>query len=126
MTNQAFTNAQLDERYTPLFDRIAEGSIEREQNRTLAHEAVEWLKESGFTALRVPQRYGGAGITLPQFFRLPVQLGAADSNLPQSLRAHFGFIEYRLEDKEEALRERGLRQVGEGETVGAATSERPR
>lgn len=124
MTDQALTDAQLDERYAPLFERIAEGSIEREQSRAPAYEAVQWLKDAGFTSLRVPHRYGGAGITLPQFFRLLTQLGAADSNLPQILRAHFGFIEYRLEGNDEAVRAKWLAHVLKGETVGAATSER--
>ncbi|WOD15521.1 acyl-CoA dehydrogenase family protein [Paraburkholderia kirstenboschensis] len=124
MTGAILSDVQLDERYVPIFDRIAEGSIARERNRELAHDAVKWLKESGFTALRVPRAYGGGGITLPQFFRQLTRLGAADSNLPQILRAHFGFIEYRLEGNDEALRRRWLERVANGETVGAATSER--
>ncbi|MGF6772271.1 alkylation response protein AidB-like acyl-CoA dehydrogenase [Paraburkholderia sp. GAS199] len=124
MTSTQLTDAQLDERYAPIFERIADGSIEREQNRELAYDAVKWLKESGFTALRVPRAYGGGGITLPQFFRQLSRLGAADSNLPQILRAHFGFIEYRLESTDEAQRRRWLERVANGETVGAATSER--
>jgi alkylation response protein AidB-like acyl-CoA dehydrogenase len=124
MTTQPLTSADLDARFSELFDRIAQGSIDREQNRTLAHEPVQWLKASGFTSLRVPRRYGGGGITLPQFFALLTQLGAADSNLPQILRAHFGFIEYRLEGRDETLREHWLTRVAKGETVGAATSER--
>ncbi|MFP3480986.1 acyl-CoA dehydrogenase, partial [Burkholderia sp. SIMBA_057] len=63
-------DAELDARFAPIFERIAAGSIEREQNRELAYDAVRWLKEAGFTALRVPKRYGGSGATLPQFFRL--------------------------------------------------------
>ena len=69
MTGHILTDAQLDERYAPIFECIADGSIEREQNRELARDAVKWLKESGFTALRVPRAYGGSGVTLPQFFR---------------------------------------------------------
>jgi alkylation response protein AidB-like acyl-CoA dehydrogenase len=124
MTHPVPENAELDERFAPIFERIAAGAIEREQERALAFDAVKWLKDSGFTALRVPRRYGGAGVTLAQFFRLLSKLGAADSNLPQILRAHFGFIEYRLEGDDEAVRERWLRRVANGETVGAATSER--
>jgi len=124
MTGAILSDAQLDEHYAPIFERIAEGSIEREQKRELAYDAVKWLKESGFTALRVPRAYGGGGITLPQFFRQLSRLGAADSNLPQSLRSHFGFIEYRLEDTDEALRRRWLERVVNGDTFGSAHSER--
>ena len=117
-------DAELDARFAPVFERIAAGSIEREQNRELAYEAVRWLKEAGFTALRVPKRYGGSGVSLPQFFRLLTRLGEADSNLPQILRLNSGFIESRLESDDEALRERWLPKIAAGETVGAAISER--
>jgi len=83
-------DAALLARFAPVFERIAAGAVEREQNRELAYEAVQWLRDAGFTALRVPRRYGGEGITLPQFFRLLVRLGEADSNLPQILRLSFG------------------------------------
>ena len=72
-------DAELDARFAPVFARIAEGNIEREQRRELAYEPVRWLKEAGFTALRVPRRYGGLGATLPQFFRLLTRLAEADS-----------------------------------------------
>ncbi|MEI5997451.1 acyl-CoA dehydrogenase family protein [Paraburkholderia bengalensis] len=116
--------AELDARFAPIFERIAAGSIEREQKRELAHEPVSWLKEAGFTALRVPTRYGGGGATLPQFFRLLTRLGEADSNLPQILRLNAGFIESMLESDDESLRERWLTKIAAGEVVGAAISER--
>jgi alpha-ketoglutarate-dependent taurine dioxygenase/alkylation response protein AidB-like acyl-CoA dehydrogenase len=117
-------DAVLDTRFSDLFERIAAGAVEREQNRELAYEAVQWLRDAGFTALRVPKRYGGDGITLPQFFRLLVKLGEADSNLPQILRLNFGFIETRLESNDEASRERWLGLAANGVLFGAAISER--
>ena len=118
------TDSELDARFAPVFERIAAGSIEREQKRELAYEPVQWLKEAGFTSLRVPRRYGGSGATLPQFFRQLTRLGEADSNLPQILRLNFGFIENRLESGDETLRERWLTKIAAGELVGAAISER--
>ncbi|MFM0644240.1 acyl-CoA dehydrogenase family protein [Paraburkholderia bryophila] len=117
-------DAALQARFADVFERIAAGAVAREQHRELAYEAVQWLREAGFPALRVPQRYGGGGVTLPQFFRLLISLGAADSNLPQILRLNFGFIENRLEDSDEAIRARWLTRVANGELVGAALSER--
>ena len=55
-------------RFEPIFARIAEGSIARENDRELPYEAVQWLKDAGFTSLRVPVEHGGSGVTLPQFF----------------------------------------------------------
>ncbi|SAL44977.1 acyl-CoA dehydrogenase [Caballeronia terrestris] len=123
-TQAPLGDAQLLERFSEVFEHIAAGAVEREQKRELANDAVRWLKESGFTALRVPREYGGGGVTLPQFFRLLTRLGEADSNLPQILRLNFGFIEMRLESDDETARRRWLTRVAEGETVGAAISER--
>ncbi|RAS37471.1 alpha-ketoglutarate-dependent taurine dioxygenase [Paraburkholderia bryophila] len=117
-------DAALQARFADVFQRIAVGAVAREQKRELAHEAVQWLREAGFPALRVPQRYGGGGVTLPQFFRLLIGLGEADSNLPQILRLNVGFIENLLEGDDEATRERWLTRVANGELVGAALSER--
>ena len=91
--SNAFSSQQLAERFHPIFKRIAEDALRRENDRALAYEAVGWLRESGFGALRVPIADGGLGASPEQFFDLLIELGEADSNLPQVLRAHFGFIE---------------------------------
>ena len=102
---------------------IAEGAPEREADRRLPFEQVEWLREAGFGKLRVPREYGGLGATLPQFFRLLIELGESDSNLPQLLRGHFGFVETRLFHQDGDVRERWLRMIASGVLVGNAQSE---
>ena len=104
----------LFERFVPVFDQIAAGAVARETERTLAHDAVKLLAESGFTAVRVPVEYGGSGVGISQLFTLLARLGEADSNLVQALRAHFATVEsFLLAD--EAQRERWLpRVVGRG------------
>jgi alkylation response protein AidB-like acyl-CoA dehydrogenase len=114
---------ELTERFAPVFARIAEDAVEREADRALPFDAVEWLRESGFGKLRVPREYGGLGATLPQFFRLLIELGAADSNLPQLLRGHFGFVETRLLLDDPEVRDRWLRRIASGVLVGNAQSE---
>lgn len=44
----------LRARFGALFQRIADTAAEREHTRTLAYAPILWLKDSGFTALRVP------------------------------------------------------------------------
>src|SRR4051794_26830687 len=83
----------LAARFRPIFARIAEGAVERERTRTLAHEPVSWLRDAGFGAVRIPKAYGGLGATLPQLFRLLLELGEADSNVSHLLRGHFSFLE---------------------------------
>jgi len=115
---------QLLPRFQDIFERIAQGSIARENDRSLPYDAVQWLKDSGFTALRVPRELGGSGVTLPQFFSLLVRLAEAESNLPQILRVNAGFTELLLERKDDADTHRWLGVIAAGQTFGAATSER--
>ena len=116
------TYAELADRYRPIFAKIAEGAVEREQNRELAHEAVNLLREAGFGALRIPRSQGGGGASLSQLFKLLVELGEADSNLPQILRAHFGFIERLYAEIDPALHAPWLRRAADGAIFGNATT----
>ncbi|ORM57546.1 monooxygenase [Pantoea rodasii] len=114
---------QLAERFRPLFARIRAGAIERELHRQSPAEQIEWLKQSGFTALRVPTLKGGQGATLPELFNLLIELGEADSNLVQSLRGHFGFVENVLSSRDPAFKEQWLARIGRGDIIGPAWSE---
>jgi len=87
------TFAALQARYSPVFDSIATGALERERGRIQPFEQIAWLRETGFTAVLVPPRFGGQGADLHQLFRLLIDLAEADSNLPQVLRSHFSFVE---------------------------------
>ena len=118
------TDAQLAERFRSVFARIAEGAIQRENHRELAYEPVKWLREAGFGALRVPAALGGLGASVEQWFDLLIELGEADSNLPQIFRAHFGFIERLYAEIDPPLQTQWLRRAGEGVVYGNATTER--
>ncbi|MFT4307732.1 MAG: acyl-CoA dehydrogenase family protein [Microbacterium sp.] len=83
-------------RFRPLFARIAETALERERERRLPTEEIVALKRAGFGAVRVPEKYGGDGVSLPQLIELLTELAAADSNIPQALRGHFAYVEDRL------------------------------
>ncbi len=113
----------LLEHFAPVFARIAEGAVWREEHRDLAYEPVAWLREAGLGALRVPQEYGGFGASVPQVFHLLMLLAEADSNLPQIFRAHFGFVEGRLND-DVSTQERWFPRIAAGELFGAAMAER--
>lgn len=130
MTNQAHSTQNfspridaLAQRLRPIFARIADGAIDREENRILAHEAVKWLQGAGFGALRVPVRYGGYGASLPETFALLAELAEADSNLPQIFRAHFAFVEGRLHEGDTPQAAYWLEQVAQGILFGAAMAE---
>jgi alkylation response protein AidB-like acyl-CoA dehydrogenase len=123
-TLRAPTYEELTERFRPVFDRIAERAVERETARRLPFEEVEWLRSAGFGALRVPVELGGSGVTLTQLVALLVDLGAAESNLPQALRPQFAFVEGLLADPGSDRSRRWLAAAVRGVLVGNATSER--
>ncbi|MEX6664822.1 acyl-CoA dehydrogenase family protein [Pseudomonas sp. W2-17] len=113
----------LASRFRPLFQQIAAGSLEREQARTLPYEPIKWLKHAGFGAVRVPREYGGAGASVEQLFQLLIELAEADSNIPQSLRGHFAFVEDQLNSPPTAERDTWFRRFVEGDLVGNAWTE---
>lgn len=115
--------SQLAAIFRPIFDRIAEGAVSREQTRTLPVEQIRWLKEAGFGTVRIPREKGGWGASLPQLVELLTELAQADSNLPQALRAHFAFVEDRLNQPDSPERDRWFRRFLDGELVGSGWTE---
>ncbi|BCT33239.1 acyl-CoA dehydrogenase family protein [Pseudomonas protegens] len=113
----------LAERFRPIFQKIAAGAVEREHSRTLPYEPIQWLKEAGFGALRVPVEYGGGGASLPQLFQLLIELAEADANVPQALRGHFAFAEDRLNAPPGPARDLWFKRFVEGDIVGCAWTE---
>ncbi|MBH0779559.1 acyl-CoA dehydrogenase family protein [Nocardia bovistercoris] len=118
------TDAELLERFGPVFERIAEGALDRETTRRIPLREAGWLAELGFGALRVPVELGGSGVTLRQLFLLLIELGAAESNLVQALRVHFRFTEDRWRERDTERGRRWLARVADGAIVGNASSER--
>lgn len=118
------TDTELLDRFRPVFDRIAEGALDRETTRRIPLDEAALLRDLGFGALRVPRELGGSGASLRQLFGLLIELGAAESNLVQALRVHFRFTEDRLRERDTERGERWLRRIAEGAIVGNASSER--
>jgi len=117
-------DAELLGIFQPVFDRIREGAISREQDRRLPYEEIGWLRAAGFGRLRVPRGDGGLGATVQQLVLLLIRLGAADSNIPQALRGHVGFVEYVLAHPDQEFRAFWSAQLAGGALVGNAESER--
>ncbi|GKS76509.1 acyl-CoA dehydrogenase family protein [Acidovorax sp. SUPP950] len=113
----------IADKYRPIFARIQATALQREQQRQLGHDAIQWLKDARFGALRVPVEHGGDGATLPQLFQLLVELAEADSNIVQALRGHFAFVEDRLNAPRDAANIVWLRRFAEGDLAGNAWTE---
>ena len=103
--------------FRPIFAEIAASAAERDLNRGLPHEAIRRLKEAGFGAVRLPVEAGGKGASLPQFFNLLIELSAADSNVTQALRGHFGFTEDILNTRDSERRGIWFVRIGGGEII---------
>lgn len=113
----------LANRFRPLFRQIATGNVVREQGRDLPRESILLLKQAGFGAVRVPVEHGGAGASVPQLFELLIELAEADSNIPQALRAHFAFVEDRLNAPPGPARDAWFARFVAGELVGNGWTE---
>ncbi|PYB70284.1 acyl-CoA dehydrogenase family protein [Rhizobium wuzhouense] len=113
----------LAERFRPIFAQIAEGTTERELNRKLPVDEIAALKAAGFGALRIPEAEGGSGATLPELFNLLIELSAADSNITQALRGHFGFLEDVVNRPAGPERKRWVERIVAGDIVGNAWTE---
>lgn len=113
----------LAERFRPTFARIRATALSRDLARTLPRDEIQWLREAGFPRLRVPESYGGFGVTLPELFNLLIELSEADSNVTNALRAHFGFTEDLLNARVASYRDAWLTRLGAGQTVGSGFSE---
>lgn len=111
-------------KYRAIFEKIAQGVVEREQQRILPYEQIDWLKHAGFGALRVPVKFGGDGVSLPQLFQLLTELAKADSNIVQALRGHFAFVEDRLNAHKFKNQELWFKRFVQGDLVGKSEAKR--
>ncbi|WP_197425043.1 acyl-CoA dehydrogenase family protein [Bordetella sp. N] len=111
-------------RFRPVFGKIAAGALEREETGRRPVEEVRWLKDAGFTAVRVPIEFGGGGATLRQLHLLLIELAAADSNLSHALRVHFRFTEGHWARRAEPHSANWLRRIAAGTVIAAGSAER--
>lgn len=114
---------ELAAHFRPIFEKIRRSTLEREQKHILPFEQLQWLKDAGFTRLRLPKAYQGFDATIPELFALLIELAQADANLPQALRVHFGFTEDILLAPDSAFKQLWLERIGQGQTIGSAWSE---
>ncbi|ATG54758.1 acyl-CoA dehydrogenase [Brachybacterium ginsengisoli] len=115
--------APLRERFSPLFERIAAGTVERERERRLPAAEIAELDEAGFGTLRVPREHGGPGVSIETFTHLLVDLARADSNIAHQYRSHFGFLES-LRFQPAQVQDLWYPRILAGATVGNASTER--
>jgi len=114
---------QLAEPFRPLFRKIQSTAAARDLERRLPFDEISALRTAGFTAIRVPAEFGGAGATLPELFNLLIELSEADSNVTNAVRAHFGFTEDVLNSSDPKRRALWLGRIGEKTLFGNGHTE---
>ena len=88
--------------------------------QTGAHDAPFWdmAREQGWTALALPEAYGGLGLGLVELGLVAQASGAATAGAPV-LTSNYGAAQALLGGDDEALRQRWLPLLASGEAIGA-------
>ena len=105
-----------------LYDRVAAGASARDHDRTHPYDALDWLRQARFGALRLPRPEGG-GASLREVFQEAILLGAADPNVAHIFRNHFTFVERFLLGSTDPGRQAWRETVRQGGIVGLASTE---
>ncbi|MFT9386144.1 acyl-CoA dehydrogenase family protein [Acetobacter sp.] len=114
---------ELAGRFRGVFAQVRAGAADRDRGRILPWAEVGLLKEAGFTGLRVPERLGGLGFSLPELFNLLIELSEADPNLTNIFRSHLGLTEDLLNSSEKERSEFWLNRFAQGGLAGSGFSE---
>ncbi|MGY6154799.1 SfnB family sulfur acquisition oxidoreductase [Paraburkholderia graminis] len=73
--------------------RLARDAAQRDRERRLPHEEIEWFSQSGLWAITVPKVYGGAGVSFVTLTEVIKIVAAADPSLGQLPQNHFGLVD---------------------------------
>lgn len=76
-----------------LAGRLAQDAAERDRERRLPHDEIEWFSQSGLWAITVPKAYGGAGVSFVTLVEVVRIIAAADPSLGQLPQNHFGLVD---------------------------------
>ncbi|WP_119742516.1 acyl-CoA dehydrogenase family protein [Pseudomonas sp. Larv2_ips] len=114
---------QLAAPFRPLFAQILAQAAEADQTRASLALVIRQLNELGLPRWRLPVSHGGQGATFGELLALLTELSAADSNITQALRGHFGFCEDVLCAKDLDWRAKWLDRLGQGALLSPGSTE---
>lgn len=110
--------------FTELLAHIGSGAKDRDLNDENLIDQVAVLKRAGFGTLRLPEKFGGAGFTVPQLFSTVIEVAHADHIVAHIFRTHFWFVEERVRTAGDPHSQQWLRKIAEGKILGNAFSEK--
>ena len=114
---------QLAAPFRPLFAQILAQAAVADQTRGSLATVIQQLNALGLPRWRLPASYGGQDATLVELLTLLTELSAADSNITQALRGHFGFCEDVLSAKDRVWRAKWLDRLGQGALLSPGSTE---
>jgi SfnB family sulfur acquisition oxidoreductase len=106
-----------------LAPRIAEGAVERDQNRILPRAELDLFSASGLWGITVPRAYGGAEVSFATLAEVIAIISEADPSIGQIPQNHLGVVEALRVTGNEAQKRRFYAGVLEGRRFGNAFSE---
>jgi SfnB family sulfur acquisition oxidoreductase len=74
-------------------EQIRPESGNRDRERRLPIDEIEWFSQSGLWGITVPKEYGGAGVSTPVFTEVVAIVSEADASLGQIPQNHYANIE---------------------------------
>ena len=73
--------------------RLIEQASDRDRERRLPHEEIDWFSQAGLWAITVPKEYGGAGVSYVTVTEVIKIIAAADPSLAQLPQNHLGLVD---------------------------------
>jgi alkylation response protein AidB-like acyl-CoA dehydrogenase len=114
---------QLAASFRPLFEQITAQAAEADGARSSLTTVIQQLNALGLPRWRLPASYGGQDATLVELLTLLMELSAADSNITQALRGHFGFCEDVLVAKDLDWQAKWLDKLSQGALLSPGSTE---
>ncbi len=114
---------QLAAPFRPLFEHISAQAAEADGSRSSLATVIQQLNALGLPRWRLPATYGGQDATLVELLTLLTELSAADSNITQALRGHFGFCEEVLVSKSPEWQAKWLDTLSQGALLSPGSTE---
>jgi SfnB family sulfur acquisition oxidoreductase len=124
MVNVIKSDAEAVAVATELGRKFAVDDAARDAQRTLPHDLVEELSESGLLAITVPKEHGGAGVTARTLGEVFTELSAGDASLGQVPQNHFFFLNVLAQAGSAEQRRFFYAEVLGGKRFGNALAER--
>ncbi|AGT08460.1 acyl-CoA dehydrogenase family protein [Paracoccus aminophilus] len=109
--------------FRPFLERVRAEAVLREDSHRLLHPEIAEANRLGLTRLRLSEAQGGLGLDLVEFFAVVIELGAADPNLANALRAQAGTIEEVVTQPDGEWSDFVIAELGSGKLAGSGASE---